>query len=154
MLDAAFGAYNSSRVTYDFRPAINRTLLVPIDASPPASLVDTTPLAEALEQFASARNWAQFHSPKNLAMALAGETGELLEIFQWMTEEQSITAAQRPETSQAVRDELADVMMYLVRLADVLGVDLDEAVQHKLRLNGQKYPVDKARNTSKKYDQL
>lgn len=127
---------------------------MPIDASPPSSLVDVKPLAEALEQFAEARNWAQFHSPKNLAMALAGETGELLEIFQWMSEEQSITAAQRPETSQAVRDELADVMMYLVRLADVLGVDLDEAVQHKLRLNGQKYPVDKARNTSKKYDQL
>ncbi|ERZ01116.1 nucleotide pyrophosphohydrolase [Pseudomonas aeruginosa] len=125
-----------------------------IDASPTSSLVETTRLAEALEQFAEARNWAQFHSPKNLAMALAGETGELLEIFQWMSEEQSITAAQRPETAQAVRDELADVMMYLVRLADVLGVDLTEAVQHKLRLNGKKYPVDKARNTSKKYDQL
>lgn len=127
---------------------------MPIDASSSSSLVDTTRLAEALEQFAKARNWAQFHSPKNLAMALAGETGELLEIFQWMTEEQSITAAQRPETAQAVRDELADVMMYLVRLADVLGVDLDEAVQYKLRLNGQKYPVEKARNTSKKYNQL
>lgn len=87
-------------------------------------------------------------------MALTGETGELSEIFQWMTEEQSITAAQTPETSQAVRDELADVLMYLVRLADVLGVDLDEAVQDKLKRNGEKYPVDKARNTSKKYDQL
>ncbi len=127
---------------------------MPIDAPPSPSLVDTSRLAEALGQFAEARNWAQFHSPKNLAMALAGETGELIEIFQWMTEEQSITAAQRPETAQAVRDELADVMMYLVRLADVLGVDLDEAVQNKLQLNGQKYPVDKARNTSKKYDQL
>ncbi|WP_425049048.1 nucleotide pyrophosphohydrolase [Pseudomonas nicosulfuronedens] len=125
-----------------------------MNASPTSSFVDTTRLAEALEQFAAARNWAQFHSPKNLAMALAGETGELLEIFQWMTEKQSLTAAQRLETAQAVRDELADVMMYLVRLADVLGVDLDEAVQHKLRLNGQKYPVDKAHNTSKKYDQL
>lgn len=87
-------------------------------------------------------------------MALAGETGELVEIFQWMTEEQSKAAAQQPETARAVRDELADVLMYVVRLADRLGVDLNEAVQYKLQLNGQKYPVDKARNTSKKYDQL
>ena len=127
---------------------------MPTDAPHSPSLVDTTRLAEGLQHFAAARNWAQFHSPKNLAMALAGETGELIEIFQWMTEEQSISAAQQPETAQAIRHELADVMMYLVRLADVLGVDLDEAVQNKLRLNEQKYPVDKARNTSKKYDQL
>lgn len=124
------------------------------DTPSPAPLLDTTQLAEELEQFAEARNWAQFHSPKNLAMALAGETGELVEIFQWMTEEQSKVAAQQPETARAVRDELADVLMYVVRLADRLGVDLNEAVQYKLQLNGQKYPVDKARNTSKKYDQL
>lgn len=124
------------------------------DTPSPAKLLDTTRLAEELEQFAEARNWAQFHSPKNLAMALAGETGELVEIFQWMTEEQSKTAAHQPETARAVRDELADVLMYVVRLADRLGVDLNEAVHYKLQLNGQKYPVDKARNTSKKYDQL
>jgi len=124
------------------------------DTPSPAPLLDTIRLAEELEQFAEARNWAQFHSPKNLAMALAGETGELVEIFQWMTEEQSKVAAQQPETARAVRDELADVLMYVVRLADRLGVDLNEAVQYKLQLNGQKYPVDKARNTSKKYDQL
>lgn len=127
---------------------------MPTDTPLSPALVDTTRLAEALEAFADARNWAQFHSPKNLTMALTGETGELSEIFQWMTEEQSITAAQQPETALAVRDELADVLMYLVRLADVLGVDLNKAVQDKLKRNGEKYPVEKAHNTSKKYDQL
>lgn len=117
-------------------------------------LVDVSPLAEALEEFASARNWHQFHSPKNLVMALTGEAGELTEIFQWMSEEDSRSAASHPEHGQAIREELADVLMYLVRLADVLGVDLNAAVEQKLKLNGEKYPVSKAHGTSKKYDQL
>lgn len=117
-------------------------------------LVDITRLAQALEQFASDRNWAQFHSPKNLVMALSGEVGELTEVFQWLSEDASKSAARNPETAQAVEDELADVLMYLVRLSSVLGVDLDAAAQRKLRLNGEKYPVEKARNTAKKYDQL
>ncbi|MFJ4348742.1 nucleotide pyrophosphohydrolase [Pseudomonas sp. NPDC089401] len=119
-----------------------------------SQLVDTTRLAQALEQFASDRNWAQFHSPKNLVMALSGEVGELNEIFQWLSEDASKSAAHNPETAQAVEEELADVLMYLVRLASVLGVDLDAAAQRKLRLNGEKYPVEKARNSAKKYDQL
>ena len=117
-------------------------------------LVDVTHLAKELQQFANDRNWAQFHSPKNLAMALSGEVGELVEIFQWMTEDASKAAAQNPETSQAVKDELADVLMYVVRLASVLGVDLNTAAQQKLKLNAEKYPVAKAWNTSKKYDQI
>lgn len=121
-------------------------------ASP--QLVDTTRLAQALKQFAADRNWAQFHSPKNLVMALSGEVGELNEIFQWLSEDASKSAAHNPDTAQAVEEELADVLMYLVRLASVLGVDLDAAAQRKLRLNGEKYPVEKARNTAKKYDQL
>jgi len=122
------------------------------DTSPP--LIDIARLAEALERFANDRNWAQFHSPKNLAMALSGEVGELNEIFQWMTEDASREAARNPETAQAVRDELADVLMYVVRLASVLGVDLDAATQQKLKVNNEKYPVEKAWNTSKKYDQI
>ena len=121
---------------------------------PPAPLVDVAGLAAALKQFADDRNWEQFHSPKNLAMALSGEVGELTEIFQWMTEEASRDAARNPDTAQAVREELADVLMYLVRLASVLGVDLNAAAQQKLQRNGEKYPVEKARDTSKKYDQL
>nr|WP_237730581.1 nucleotide pyrophosphohydrolase [Pseudomonas aeruginosa] len=124
------------------------------NTSPPSSLVDVGQLAAALERFAAERNWAQFHSPKNLVMALTGEVGELSEIFQWMDEEQSKDAARHPDTAQAVQDELADVLMYLVRLASVLGVDLDAAARQKLEQNNRKYPVEKARNSSKKYDQF
>ena len=124
------------------------------NASPPSSLVDVGQLAAALERFAAERNWAQFHSPKNLVMALTGEVGELSEIFQWMDEEQPKDAARHPDTAQAVQDELADVLMYLVRLASVLGVDLDAAARQKLEQNNRKYPVEKARNSSKKYDQF
>nr|WP_155684717.1 nucleotide pyrophosphohydrolase [Pseudomonas aeruginosa] len=124
------------------------------NASPPSSLVDVGQLAAALERFAAERNWAQFHSPKNLVMALTGEVGELSEIFQWMDEEQSKDAARHPDTAQAVQDELADVLMYLVRLASVLGVDLDAAARQKLEQNNRKYPIEKARNSSKKYDQF
>ncbi|HBO8550368.1 TPA: nucleotide pyrophosphohydrolase [Pseudomonas aeruginosa] len=122
--------------------------------APPSSLVDVGQLAAALERFAAERNWAQFHSPKNLVMALTGEVGELSEIFQWMDEEQSKDAARHPDTAQAVQDELADVLMYLVRLASVLGVDLDAAARQKLEQNNRKYPIEKARNSSKKYDQF
>lgn len=119
-----------------------------------APLIDVSRLAEALDKFAIERNWGQFHSPKNLAMALMGEVGELAEIFQWMTEEESRSAALRSEKSKVVREELADVLMYLVRLADVLGVDLNNATQCKLRLNAEKYPIEKSMNSSKKYNQL
>ncbi|MCY1562604.1 MazG-like family protein [compost metagenome] len=80
--------------------------------------------------------------------------GELTEIFQWMSEDASKEAARNPETAQSVKDELADVLMYLVRLASVLGVDLNAAAQQKLQINNEKYPVEKARNTSKKYNQI
>nr|WP_153839517.1 MULTISPECIES: nucleotide pyrophosphohydrolase [Pseudomonas] len=117
-------------------------------------MVNVDNLSIRLQRFADERDWQQFHSPRNLLLALTGEVGELCEIFQWMSETDSVAAAKRPETAQAVKDELADVLMYLVRLASVLGVDLNEAARDKLALNASKYPVDKARNTSKKYDQL
>ena len=117
-------------------------------------LVDVQGLAQALAEFARERDWDQFHSPKNLVMALTGEVGELSEVFQWMTEEASTGAATDPKTAQAVRDEMADVLLYLVRLADVLGVDLNEAAQAKLRTNATKYPADKARGRSAKYTEM
>lgn len=119
-----------------------------------APLVDVVKLAASLQRFADDRDWQQFHSPKNLILALTGEVGELCEIFQWMSDADSILAAKNPEIGQAVKDELADVLMYLVRLSSVLGIDLNEAVSQKLASNGQKYPVDKARSNSKKYDRL
>lgn len=133
---------------------IQKACPVTDEESPPALLLDVAPLALALQRFADDRDWQQFHSPKNLAMALTGEVGELCELFQWMSEADSARAAEHPELGQPLRDELADVFMYLVRLSHVLGVDLNEAVTRKLALNGQKYPVEKARSTSKKYDQL
>jgi len=104
-------------------------------------LIDVSALASALQQFAVERDWQQYHSPKNLAMALTGEVGELVEIFQWLTEEQSKSVAIAPTTARAVRDELADVLLYLVRLSTVLGVDLNEAVAHKMASNSKKYPA-------------
>ena len=104
----------------------------------PRRLVDVDLLAAALRQFAADRDWAQFHSPKNLVMALTGEVGELAEVFQWMTEEESKGAARHPPTAEAVRHELADVLLYLVRAADVLGVDLNLAVSEKMKLNAER----------------
>ena len=113
-------------------------------------LVDVDGLSRALERFAQERDWTQFHSPKNLAMALTGEVGELVEIFQWMSAEQSAGAGADPDTAQAVRDELADVLVYLVRLADRLGVDLDAAVRDKLQRNAQRYPAGEVRGSNRK----
>lgn len=115
----------------------------------PDSLRD---LAQQLDQFAKDRDWQQFHSPKNLASALVVETGELLEHFQWLTEEQS--RALSPEKREAVGAEVADVLLYLIQLASALGVDPIAAARAKLKLNELKYPVDRARGNSKKYDEL
>jgi dCTP diphosphatase len=104
------------------------------------TLLDTQALEKVLDEFADARNWRQHHSPKNLAMALTGEVGELVEIFQWRSEEDSWQVAQAPETAEHVRQELADVALYLIRLASVLKVDLNAAIQDKLVLNAKKYP--------------
>lgn len=87
-------------------------------------------------------------------MALSGEVGELTEIFQWMTEADSHNAATNPKTSDAVREELADVALYLIRLADVLGVDLNAALNSKLAKNAEKYPVEVSKGVSTKYNQL
>lgn len=125
-----------------------------VNTSSETSLIDVTALSKALAEFASERDWDQFHSPKNLVMALTGEVGELTEIFQWLTEDASRAVATNPDTAMAVRDELADVTLYLVRLADVLGVDLNEAVTRKLKQNADKYPVDKAQGNHRKYDKL
>jgi NTP pyrophosphatase (non-canonical NTP hydrolase) len=109
-------------------------------------------LAEALRAFAAERDWEQFHTPKNLAAALAVEAGEVLEHFQWLTEEQS--AALPPDKKAEVAAELADVLLYLVRLADRAGIDLERAAWDKIALNAVKYPVDKARGSARKYTEL
>jgi NTP pyrophosphatase (non-canonical NTP hydrolase) len=109
-------------------------------------------LAQQLTQFAQDRDWQQFHAPKNLASAVVVEAGELLEHFQWLTEEQSRSLS--PDKREAVGAELADVLLYLVQLANALGIDPIAAAQAKIKLNALKYPVSQARGSSKKYDEL
>ena len=104
-------------------------------------LIETKNLEIALARFAAERDWNRFHSAKNLAMALTGEVGELVELFQWTTEKESNELGRNEKTGRAVRDELADVLLYLVRLATVLEVNLNEAVQDKLTRNAIKYPA-------------
>lgn len=109
-------------------------------------------LTQRLRDFALARDWDQFHSPKNLVMALSAEVGELTEHFQWITEEQSRSLPR--STIDEVARELADVLNYTVRLADILQVDLPAAAHAKIDLNEKRYPVELSRGTSKKYNQL
>jgi dCTP diphosphatase len=116
------------------------------------NLTELEDLREQMRQFAQDRDWDQFHSPKNLAMALAVEAAELLENFQWLTEEQSRRLD--PKAQAAVRSEIADVLLYLVRLGDQLGIDPVAAAQRKIVENAQKYPVEKSRGNRKKYTEL
>ncbi|MFF3402171.1 nucleotide pyrophosphohydrolase [Streptomyces sp. NPDC002659] len=111
-------------------------------------------LQQALAQFAVERKWEQFHTPKNLAMALAGESGELLEIFRWLTPEQSTKVMQDSDRAVQVREEMADVLAYLLRLADALDLDLEQALVEKIEKNRRKYPVHLARGRADKYTQL
>ncbi len=105
-----------------------------------------------LREFAEARDWNQFHTPKNLSMALTIETAEILEHFQWLTEEQSKNLSK--DKLAEVETELADTLLYLIRLADKLNIDLLKAAESKIKLNEQKYPVDKAKGNAKKYTEL
>jgi len=109
-------------------------------------------LRDQLRVFAAERDWDQFHSPKNLAAALSVEAAELLEIFQWLTEAQSQQLA--PEVLEEVKKEIADVLLYLIRISDKLGIDPVAAAGEKIALNAEKYPVQKARGSSKKYTEF
>jgi NTP pyrophosphatase (non-canonical NTP hydrolase) len=109
-------------------------------------------LSAELRDFATARDWEQFHAPKNLAMSLAIEAAEVMEHFQWSAADAA--AALAADKRKAIALELADVMIYLLRLSTVLGVDLVDAVREKVAINEQRYPVAKARGRSDKYDEL
>jgi len=113
------------------------------------SRIDAGVVALHINSFSAARDWEQFHTPKNLAMALAGEAGELLEIFQWLTAEES----ERVDRHRA-GEELADVMIYAIRMADVLDIDLAAAIWAKLEKNAERYPVGKAKGNATKYTKL
>lgn len=113
---------------------------------------DIKKLQDALAEFSQQRNWDQFHTPKNLVMALSGEVGELIEIFQWLTPEQSQQLP--PEKKQHASEEIADVMMYLLRLADKCDIDVMQACQEKIQQNAAKYPISKCYGSAKKYNEL
>ena len=119
-----------------------------------SSSVTLDDFRQRLRTFATERDWHQFHTPKNLVMALSGEVGELVEPFQWLTPEQSSRIMDDPAAAEQVWHEMADVLAYLVRLADVLDVDLAAALDEKMSLNAAKYPVELARGNARKYDAL
>src|SRR6056297_1863913 len=111
--------------------------------------IDLARLRTRLTVFAERRDWVKFHSPKNLAIALTVEASELLEHFQWVSEQQSFSLNQ--DDSDAVSQEIADILIYLVRLADKLDIDIPTAVDRKLEINEKKYPADKVRGSADKY---
>lgn len=110
---------------------------------------DLPELRERVRAFVAERDWERFHSPKNLAMALSVEAAELVELFQWLTEEES--NAPDPDRRRRVAEEMADVLWFLVRLSDRLDIDLLAAAEAKLAANAAKYPADRVRGSSKKY---
>jgi NTP pyrophosphatase (non-canonical NTP hydrolase) len=114
--------------------------------------MDLSELRIKLKEFASERDWDQFHSPKNLSMALSVEVAELVEHFQWLTEEQS--NALDADALNEVAEEIADIQIYLTRLSDKLGIDIGDAVIRKLAINAEKYPVAKARGSALKSTKL
>lgn len=112
--------------------------------------MDTKSIQENLARFASERDWDQFHSPKNLSMALAGEAGELLEIFQWLTQKQSTREFLSDEQLSSAADELADIVIYSLRLADKLEINLDSAIESKMKKNAARYTVEAAKGNATK----
>lgn len=106
-----------------------------------------------IAEFARERAWDQFHNPKNLAVALSVECSELLELFQWLTPEQSASIMSDPSKAQKVKDEIADITVYLLRLADKLDVDLETVVPEKMIKNSNKYPVSEFKGSARKYNE-
>lgn len=105
-----------------------------------------------LREFANQRNWNQFHNPKNLAMALGGEVGELLDIFQWLKDEESNLDGISDKNLKKTKEELADIFLYLIRIADELDIDLIVEANNKIEINSQKYPIESSKDNAIKYN--
>lgn len=116
--------------------------------------LDLDKLMKELKVFAEERDWDQFHSVKNLSMALSVEVSELVEIFQWLSEEQSNSAKNDPKLKFKAEEEVADIFIYLLRIAGKLNIDLESVVKSKLKKNAEKYPVELAKGNAKKYTDL
>lgn len=116
--------------------------------------MDISDVLARLHDFTDERDWAQFHTPRNLVLALVGEVGELAELVQWRTDAEVVDLARTDDGREALSDELADVFTYLVSIAEALGIDLDEAVHAKISKNAAKYPPHLARGSNAKYTEL
>ena len=115
-------------------------------------MIDIKAIQEKLTIFSNEREWDQFQSPKNLSMGLVRESAELLELFQWLTEQQSIDIVRSEKQMLLVREEMADVFLFLARLADKLDVDIEEAALEKIRINEIKYPINLSKGNMEKYN--
>jgi len=115
---------------------------------------DINKLLDLQRKFVKERDWDTFHTPKNLSMALAGETGELVEIFQWLTPEESFEIMEDQTKATQINHELADILYYTLRIADRLNVDLEKAMVEKLKQNARRYPVKLSKGNAKKYTEL
>ena len=122
-----------------------------MENSRPKELLDLGLIKDTLNAFAIEREWEKYHSPKNLSMAMVKESAELLEIFQWMTEDESRLSSNDENIKQNISDEMADIMSYLIRLSDILDIDLSIAIKNKIEKNSKKYPVHLAKGNCKKY---
>ena len=116
--------------------------------------LDLKKIYEYQRKFAEDRDWKQFHTPKNLAMALSVEASELLEIFQWLTPDQSQSIKKDDPLMESISDEVSDTLYYLLRIADILKIDLEQALYKKMKKNEEKYPIEKSKGLAKKYNQL
>jgi dCTP diphosphatase len=116
-------------------------------------LIEDEKLASAFRVFASERDWDQFHTPKNLATALTVEAAELLEIFQWSRGQKGWADLDGTGIRERTAEELADILLYLIRFADLAGIDLQRAAEAKMEVNAQKYPVERFRGSDKKYNE-
>jgi NTP pyrophosphatase (non-canonical NTP hydrolase) len=116
--------------------------------------INTELLLSEIDKFVNDRDWDQFHSLKNLSMALSVESSELLEIFQWMNEQQSNQIESKPETLGQVEDELSDIFYYLLRISSKLNINLEESLLKKMKKNAEKYPIEKSKGLAKKYNEI
>jgi NTP pyrophosphatase (non-canonical NTP hydrolase) len=114
--------------------------------------MDIKSIQQKLEEFANERDWNQFHTPKNLSMAISVEAAELQEIFQWLTESESIAITNSENKMTLIKEEIADIFLYLVRISDKLGIDIEEAALNKIKLNALKYPVNISKGNAEKYN--
>jgi dCTP diphosphatase len=116
-------------------------------------VIDNEKLAEKLRTFAAERDWDQFHTPKNLATAISVEAAELLELFQWSRGQNEWSEVSVPDIRPRVEDELADILLYLIRFADKAEIDLQAAAERKIAKNAKKYPAERFRGSDRKYDE-